>query len=757
MESHCKNEGRRVAYSVSFTRNKLHCTMSESLALHDTTIKRFFTKPAHRFINRELSWLAFNTRVLQEACNPRVPLLERVKFLSISAANLDEFYMVRVAGLKDQIDRGTHALSDDGLTPKQQLEQIEQKAGELIAAQQDCWLQLKAALRKEGLHIVQHDALTDADKHWLRAYFEEHILPLLTPIAVDPAHPFPFVPNLGVVQVFQLVQPKRKSKKLIALLPFPLTQPRFIAITHGKVQRYVALEDAVMVCLEQLFPGYEATDSAVFRIVRDSDLEIEDEADDLMRNLNSAVKRRRYGRVVRMKTNIGTSQLLRDFMLDHLPAKKHDVIEVKDIVGLSQLGELYGLMGREDLRFPPFKVRYPERVNDFGGDCFAAISAKDFVVHHPFESFDVVVQFLEQAAADPQVVSIKQTLYRTSADSPIVRALIHAAEQGKAVTALVELKARFDEEANIRWARDMERAGVQVVYGFVDLKTHAKMTLVVRRQNDGTLKSFVHFGTGNYHPITAKVYTDLSFFTCDNALCSDANYLFNYITGYSKPTKFKKLFVAPAFMRKQVLALIAEEIAHAKAGRPAAIWAKMNSLIDPEVVDALYVASQAGVKIDLVVRGICALKPGIAGFSENIRVKSVVGRFLEHARIYAFGAGNGLPSPQAKLYISSADWMVRNFDHRVEVMVPIENPTVHAQILDQILVANMKDERQSWHLAPDGSYARFAMPEGAFAAHDYFMHNPSLSGRGKALQKIGGPEAVTATPTAPAKRVRKKR
>jgi polyphosphate kinase len=725
------------------------------LALDEAIIKKFFVQPEDRFFNRELSWLSFNTRVLQEASNPHIPLLERLKFLSISAANLDEFYMVRVAGLKAQVRSHISTISSDGQTPKQQLEKIQENAGMLIHAQQHCWVGLKRSLQKEGIRIVTAKEITDREKTWLRHYFEDEIFPLLTPIAVDPSHPFPFVPNLGMVQVFELTQPRKKSKKQIALIPFPQAQSRFIKIEATKNSaRYMLLEELICLCFDILFPGYEALHTGVFRIVRDSDLEIEEEAEDLMRNLDSAVKKRRHGRVVRIKTGKNIAAHLLQFMLDHLPADAHDVIEVQDMVGLSQIDELYAL-ARPDLKFTPFKVRYPERMHDVAGDCFAAISAKDFVIHHPFESFDVVVQFLNQAADDPAVVSIKQTLYRTSKDSPIVQALIRAAENGKAVTALVELKARFDEEANIRWARDMERAGVQVVYGFIDLKTHAKISLVVRRER-GKLKSYAHFGTGNYHPITAKIYTDLSFFTCDNALCHDAAYVFNYITGYSKPRNFEKLSVAPLSLRKKILTLIGEEIAHAKAGRPAAIWAKMNALVDPEVIDALYNASQAGVQIELIVRGICALKPGIAGFSENIRVKSIVGRFLEHTRICAFGGGHGLPSPAAKLFISSADWMGRNFDRRVEILVPIENPTVHAQILDQIMVANIKDERQSWILKPDGSYGRHYTSAKAFAAHDYFMNNPSLSGRGKALQELHAPASAPPAAKPSAARGRKK-
>ncbi len=674
--------------------------------------------------------------------NPSLPLLERLKFIAISATNLDEFYMVRVAGLKDNLDQNITLKSSDGLTPQQQLERIREAAGILMGKQQSAWLKLQALLAKENIKVIKPEQLSAADKAWLRDYFEANIFPLLTPIAVDPAHPFPFVPNLGIAQVFELQPPRRRSKKMVALIQFPHNQPRFIRIESGRGTRFMLLEDVIRLFLNLLFPNYERIEDAVFRIVRDSDLEIEEEAADLMRYLDKAVKERRYGRVVRLKMSDGTSEHLMKFMLQHLPAELGDVVSVEGMVGLSQLAELYEVV-RPDLKFEPFKVRFPERINDYAGDCFAAIQAKDIVVHHPYESFDVVVQFLEQAARDPNVISIKQTLYRTSADSPIVKALIRAAESGKSVTALVELKARFDEEANIRWARDMEKAGVQVVYGFVQMKTHAKVSLVARREGK-KIRAYAHFGTGNYHPNTAKVYSDLSFFTSNPDLCQDASYLFNYITGYAKPLKFRELAVAPLHLRRRLLRLIGEEIAHAKAGRKAAIWAKMNSLTDPVMIDALYAAGQAGVQVDLIIRGICGLKPGIRGFSENIRVKSVVGRFLEHSRMMAFGAGFGLPSPKAKLYISSADWMPRNFDHRLEIMIPITNPTVHAQILDQILVANLKDERQSWVLSADGNYHRLSRAPAAFAAHDYFMHNPSLSGRGKALHKLG----LSAAPTA---------
>ena len=702
--------------------------------LDETIIAAHFTKPEHRFINRELSWLAFNTRVLEEAQNLNNPLLERVRFLSISANNLDEFTMVRVAGLMDQVRHGVHSISSDGLSPKQQLYAIRDAANKLMNAQQQCWLDLKKKLAKESIHVVQEKALSAADKNWLKEYFAANIFPLLTPMAVDPAHPFPFIPNLGMVQVLELSPPRKPGKRMIALVPFPATQPRFIRLGLGKSTRFMLLEDVVALCFAELFPGFSLHATGVFRIVRDSDLEIEEEAEDLMRNLDIAVKKRRHGRVVRVKTNRNVAPKLLQFMLDHLPADADDVVEVDGMVGLTNLSELCSI-ARPELYYTPFKVRFPGRVNDYGGDCFAAIQAKDIIVHHPYESFDVVVQFLQQASIDPDVVSIKQTLYRTSHDSPIVKALVMAAENGKSVTALVELKARFDEEANIRLARTMERAGVQVVYGFVEMKTHAKLSLVTRREH-GSLRSYAHIGTGNYHPATAKVYTDLSFFTCDHAICQDAGYVFNYITGYAKPVRFKKFSVAPIGMRRQLLRLIAAEIEFARAGKTATIWAKMNALVDEEVIDALYAASQAGVQIDLVVRGICALKPGIRGFSENIRVKSLVGRFLEHARIYCFGNGAPMPSTTAKVYISSADWMARSFDRRVEVMVPIENATVHAQVLSQIMVANLKDARQSWRLHADGSYHRISDDVQAFAAHDYFMNNPSLSGRGKALAQL---------------------
>jgi polyphosphate kinase len=689
--------------------------------------------PEFRYFNRELSWLQFNWRVLAEASNERYPVLERLRFLSISGSNLDEFFMVRVAGLRAQQIEKLDDRSIDALSASQQLELIEADTDKLMSAQQVAWTELRPLLSASGIEILSGQDLSEADLKALASYFKTEIFPVLTPQALDPAHPFPFIPNLGLSLIFDL---RRDSdgEAVRELIMIPQGVQRFTKLP-GSDARYVSVEVMLRSYASIMFPGYQVNGSTAFRVIRDSDIEIAEEAEDLVLNFRNAIKRRRRGRVIRLEVETQMSAEIEQLVLRQLAGGQAMVSEMDGLLGIADLAELVE-EARPDLKFPANVPRFPERIREHDGDCFAAIRQKDLIIHHPYESFDVVVAFLNQAAADPDVMAIKQMLYRAGKQSAVIRALCDAAEAGKSVTAVVELKARFDEEQNLEWAAQLERAGVQVVYGFVEWKTHAKISMVIRREGK-KVRTYCHFGTGNYHPVTARIYTDLSFFTADPRAGRDAAQVFNYVTGYVEPHDLELLHISPRDMRVRIMALIAREIANVANGKPGAIWAKLNSLGDQTMIEKLYEASAAGVSIDLVVRGVCCLRPGVPGLSENIRVKSIIGRFLEHSRIWAFGNGRELPNPKADVFISSADWMPRNFDRRIEYAMPIENATVHAQILEQVMQANFLDTEQSWMLQPDGTYERAVAGDAPFNLHRYFMTNPSLSGRGASLSQTG--------------------
>ena len=690
--------------------------------------------PEARFFNRELSWLAFNQRVLAEARNADYPLLERLRFLSISGSNLDEFLMVRVAGLAGQVRRQIEEISIDGLTPSQQLGAIHEAVVELELAQQEVRRDLMRQLAEKAIHNAGKERLDAAQNRWLKDYFLEHVMPVITPQAIDPAHPFPFIANQGIGILFSLAR-SADNEELMEMVLIPSVLPRFIRFPGDKAL-YISIEELIRRNAELLFPGFRVLGHGVFRVLRDSDLEIEEDAEDLVRYYRTAIQRRRRGKVILLQLQGAFDKAAEQLLRNQLGLDNAIVIKSDGLIGVSGLSAIVE-EDRPDLKFEPYSPRYPERIMEHDGDCFAAIREKDLVVHHPYETFEVVVDFLYQAAADPDVVAIKQTLYRAGHQSPVIAALIAAAEAGKSVTAVVELKARFDEEQNLLWASQLERAGVQVIYGFVDWKTHAKVSMVVRREGGG-YRTYCHFGTGNYHPITARIYTDLSFFTADPKMSRDAGRLFNFITGYVEPQRTELLAISPIGLRERLYALIDKEIANVRAGKPAAIWAKMNSLTDPDLIDRLYAASTAGVSITLVIRGICCLRPGVEGLSDHISVKSVIGRFLEHSRIWVFANGADLPNRRAQVLISSADGMSRNLDRRVELLVPIRNRTVHNQVLSQVMLANLLDNEQSWLLGPDGEWERMAhgqpnQGEEPFNLHRYFMTNPSLSGRGAAL------------------------
>ena len=709
------------------------------------------------FINRELSWLEFNSRVLEEAQNPETPLLERAKFLSICSSNLDEFFMVRVAGLREQAfsDGAPQDFNPDGLNSLSQLRLIADRTRRLVADQYACYEQLLPELSQEGIHILPYSEVSKSKS--LERYFHETIFPVVTPMAVDPSHPRPRYRNRGLY--LAAILRKRKGtgpKHLFAVVQLPQVLPRFVPVKENDASTFVRLEDLVAAKLPELFGGFDVTASSAFRITRDSDLDLlEQESDDMLRMIEERLRQRRQADAVRLEISDGAHEEIFETIrkqesvrdgADTDSAGYSEVYQIPGPIDLTCLMSLAGLSEFDHLRNHPFTPRLASGLRRDHEDIFDAIKRRDILMHHPFEDFSPVVKFIQKSADDPNVLAIKQTLYRTSGDSPIVQALMQAAEAGKHVTAMVELKARFDEKANVDWARQMERSGVHVVHGFLDLKTHCKVAMVARKEG-AQVRRYVHLSTGNYNPQTARIYTDLGLFTCDEDIAADVSALFNLITGYSQGHKWRKLTVAPDHLHDTTIKLIEDQAARAAKGKDSRIIAKLNSLVDPRVIEALYSASRAGVPIDLIIRGICSLRPGIPGISENIRVTSVVDRLLEHSRILVFGAGDS-----AKVFLSSADWMPRNFYRRVEVMFPIESPPIKRRILRDILPVYLKDNVRARILNSDGTYTPRKPEDGEspFRSQHELLDLPAFPDDRNVAQSVlknGQPEDEETEPT----------
>jgi polyphosphate kinase len=668
------------------------------------------------FLNRELSWLEFNLRVLEEAENPENPLMERLKFLAIFSSNLDEFFMVRVSGLREQAfgESAPQDYAPDGMTAMEQLRAIAARTQELVARQYRCLRDsLAPALQAEGFRLLRYGELAGGQREQVDRFFRERALPILTPMAVDPAHPSPRYHNRGLYLGVMLHRTEGLGpRRLFAVVQVPQVLPRIVPVDGGEpgTRSFLLLEDVVSARLPELFGGFEVESWSTFRITRDSDVELlEQESDDMLKLIEDRLKARQRGQAVRIEIAAKADDAITRMIIDEeglyggddaRDGAYSEIYRIDGPLDLTAIWELYRLAGYDRLHDKPFTPRVPRGLDRRGGDIFSAIAQRDILLHHPYESFDPVVEFVTSAAADPRVLAIKQTLYRTSGDSPISRALIAAAESGKHVTALVELKARFDEANNVSWARQMERAGVHVVFGFLDLKTHCKVSLVVRQEGGG-LKRYVHLGTGNYNPTTALVYTDLGLFTADDAVAEDASALFNLLTGYSQGHPWRRLIVAPNDLHRRTLELIHEQTRRAREGRPARIFAKLNALVDHRIIEALYTASRAGVPIDILARGICCLRPGVPGMSETIRVRSIVDRFLEHSRIFVFG-----PDEEAEVFLASADWMPRNFHRRVEVMFPLLAADIKQRVLREILPVYLADNVRARRLGPDGVFQR---------------------------------------------------